>query len=172
MGFFSLKPAAKKIYDKFEEGVFQFPLWDFSRWNWVWAYLIVLFILLPFNSLYGIFLVETYIIALTGFPIGMSSFNSLYGIFLVETCFTSPSVNTKNNLSLSIPFMGFFSLKLSYRIRRGPLKRVFFQFPLWDFSRWNYIFGNFCGLRTLLSIPFMGFFSLKRMDNAAEKNKK
>ena len=59
MGFFSLKQNITLRYDRSSFIIFQFPLWDFSRWNKEDLKEILHTIHLSFNSLYGIFLVET-----------------------------------------------------------------------------------------------------------------
>ena len=70
----------------------------------------------------------------------------------------------KSTKKLSIPFMGFFSLKQEALAEAIETLRSIFQFPLWDFSRWNQVWDKSERRKTLsLSIPFMGFFSLKLM---------
>ena len=161
MGFFVLKRVlGRGCYDC--KHFFQFPLWDFSRWNSttdsletrsieffqfpLWDFLCWNFwkkksfglgywfrLSIPFM---GFFLLKQYRSIGLGVRL-VKAFNSLYGIFLTETY-------------IELTYSCLFAIWN-------------FQFPLWDFSYWNIHRTHLLmPLRNLeLSIPFMGFFLLK-----------
>ena len=108
LGFLFLNPPKQpRVSEKHLS--FQFPIWDFYFWIKTSA-------TIKYNN-------------------NIIDFNSLFGIFIFESWMEAPEEPIRCPCGISIPYLGFLFLNQTGLCQNNCRKHLF-QFPIWDFYFW------------------------------------